>query len=179
MFENWFWCKTNSWYVTKSVGAVSLNNFIKCWPRRRLKQWYHFRPDWPTGTLRVDFTKSSQNFTKTVVVVVRFCALLFVDVDHQICHKKRQQNLVWLLLHLKPTVGTVHKWRYINLKIFWLPSLLCHALLPWAFWPKVTLFLTPLLLQRLQSWQEHSPRFEFVFFFNVIVWLNVFIIYGY
>ena len=22
MFENWFWCNTNSWYVTKSVGAV-------------------------------------------------------------------------------------------------------------------------------------------------------------
>ena len=26
-------------------------------PRQFQKDWYHFQPDWPTGTLRVGFTK--------------------------------------------------------------------------------------------------------------------------
>ena len=39
MFENWFWCNTNSWYVKKSVDAVSLNNFIKCYVVETYKQW--------------------------------------------------------------------------------------------------------------------------------------------
>ena len=40
----------------------------------RQKQWCHFWPDWPTGTLRVDFTKSWKNSAK-IVVVARFRAL--------------------------------------------------------------------------------------------------------
>ena len=27
------------------------------WPRTRREEWYHFWPDWPTGTLRVEFTR--------------------------------------------------------------------------------------------------------------------------
>ena len=45
------------------------------WPMTRQDQWYHSRPDRPTGTLRVDFTRKhffSQNLLMLLLFVRQF-----------------------------------------------------------------------------------------------------------
>ena len=51
---------------------------VVIWPMTRLEQWYHYWPDWPTGTLRVELN-SSKNFEQKIVNTINCYSIAYID----------------------------------------------------------------------------------------------------